>query len=198
METVLLLVIFLFSAILHEVSHGYMALALGDPTAKQAGRLTLNPISHLDVFGSLLLPFLLYMTGSRVLFGWAKPVPVDGRFLRGGRYGMLKVALAGPASNIALALAFGALTRAGLFSGAMADVMATIVYINLMLALFNLVPIPPLDGSHILFAFLPASFDSLKIFLSRYGFFLLLIFLFSGLHALSPVISFLFGVLTGK
>lgn len=198
MESVLLIAIFLFSVILHEVSHGYAALALGDPTAKQEGRLTLNPISHLDMFGSVLLPFLLYLTGSRILFGWAKPVPVDGRFLRGGRYGMLKVALAGPASNIALALAFGMLLRAGVFPGAMGEVMATVVYINLMLAVFNLLPIPPLDGSHILFAFLPASLDSVRIVLSRYGFLLLLVFLFSGIQILSPIISLLFGVLTGN
>lgn len=197
METVLLLAIFLFSVILHEVSHGYMALALGDPTAKQAGRLTLNPVSHLDMFGSILLPFLLYISGSRFLFGWAKPVPVDARFLRGGVYGMLKVALAGPVSNISLALVFGTLLRTGLFPWAMADVMAQVVYINLMLAVFNLVPIPPLDGSHILFAFLPPSLYHVKVFLARYGVFLLLAFIFFAFRALSPVISFLFGIFTG-
>lgn len=197
METIITLAIFLFSVILHEISHGYAALALGDPTAKRAGRLTLNPISHLDPFGSVLFPLLLYLTGSRILFGWAKPVPVDGSYLRGGKFGMLKVALAGPASNIALAFAFGTLIRTGIFPGAMEGVMATVVYINLMLAVFNLLPIPPLDGSHIVFAFLPSSLDAVKVFMARYGFLLLLVFLFSGLRLLSPAISLLFWIFTG-
>lgn len=152
------IVVLLFSVMLHEISHGLMALRLGDQTAKDAGRLTLNPISHLDPVGSVILPVLLVLTNSPVVLGWAKPVPYNPNALyKDFRYGPLKVALAGPLSNLALALVFGLIIRLGIdtLSPALLGLLAVIVLMNCFLAVFNLVPIPPLDGSKILSAVLP-------------------------------------------
>lgn len=153
------LAILIFSVILHEVAHGYMANRLGDPTAKLAGRLTLNPISHIDPIGSVLLPGLLLVSQSvthlPLLIGYAKPVPVNPHYLT-GKYDEAMVAFAGPGTNILLALIFGLAIR---FSdagpSALNEAFAVIVYINMLLALFNLIPIPPLDGSRVLATLLP-------------------------------------------
>lgn len=148
----------ILSVVLHEAAHGYAANALGDPTARLQGRLTLNPISHIDPLGSVILPGLLIITGSSILFGWAKPVPYNPYNLRGGRWGEALVAGAGPGVNFLLALIFGILIR---FSGALGlsatfvGLAAFIVYLNILLAIFNLIPFPPLDGSKILKALLP-------------------------------------------
>ena len=199
MEFLFLIAILIFSVVLHEVSHGVVANALGDPTAKNAGRLTLNPIPHLDPIGSILLPAVMIIFGGFII-GWAKPVPVNPLNLRDKRFGSLKVSLAGPASNLAIALVFGfALRFLPLFevNPALAAVVSTIVIINLVLAALNLLPIPPLDGSHILFAFLPPSLERLKIVLSQYGIFILLfIVFFTGILGL--IVSLLFFLLIGK
>jgi Zn-dependent protease len=175
--------------VVHEVSHGAVANSLGDPTAKNAGRLTLNPIGHIDPVGSLLLPFLLILSGGPVI-GWAKPVPVNPFMLKNQTWAPALVSLAGPGSNLLLALVFGLLVRflpletlSPLFSGA----LVSIVQLNLYLALLNLLPIPPLDGSHLLFAFLPKSFEPIKMLLARYGFFILLFLVF----LFPPFLSFL-------
>ncbi|MEK7627833.1 MAG: site-2 protease family protein [Patescibacteria group bacterium] len=153
------IVIIVFSVVIHEVSHGYMANFLGDPTARLQGRLTLNPISHLDPFGSVILPLMLSLSSSPLLFGWAKPVPYNPYNLRrGGLWSEALVAGAGPASNLAIALMFALFIRIGSNMGVSESVLALslmVVGINVMLALFNLVPIPPLDGSKILSAILP-------------------------------------------
>ena len=152
------IIILIFSVIIHEVSHGYAALYLGDVTAKYAGRLTLNPIKHIDPVGSIILPLLFAISGSGVILGWAKPVPYNPYNLRNKKWGELIVAIAGPASNILIAVIFGLLIR---FSGilglptAFVQLSISVVLINLVLAIFNLIPIPPLDGSKVLFAFLP-------------------------------------------
>ena len=151
------IVVFLFSVVIHEVSHGVMALRLGDDTAKNLGRLTLNPIPHLDPIGSILLPFLLIATGSPFVIGWAKPVPYNPMGLHKDlKYGPLKVALVGPGSNLAIAVIMGLIIRLG--SGFLNEVaialLVQIVFINVLLAVFNLIPIPPLDGSKILTLFL--------------------------------------------
>ena len=202
LEYILIIVIFIFSAILHEISHGWTANYLGDPTAKMAGRLTLNPLKHLDPFGSVILPVALILLNSRIIFGWAKPVPINPLNLRDQRYGEAKVAIAGPLANIAIAVFFGILIRilpltASSFGQNLIWVFGFIVWVNLLLAIFNLIPIPPLDGSHILFAFLPGSFGELKIALARYGFFLLLFFLFFFFSLLIPVINFFFTLIVG-
>ena len=199
---VFFIVILLFSVILHEMAHGYVALSLGDPTAKNAGRLTLNPIPHIDPIGSLLMPFLLILFHSPFLFGWAKPVPVNSYNLRDQKYGSAKVSFAGPAANFGIAIVFGLLLR--FFSAPLLTVspdlilfFRSIVELNLILGIFNLVPIPPLDGSHILFDFLPRSFSRVKQFLAQYGIFVLLFFMFFLFQFLAPPIEWLFRLLVG-
>jgi Zn-dependent protease len=146
-----------FSIVVHECAHGVAALACGDTTARDRGRLTLNPIPHVDPLGSLLLPGLLVLFHSPVVFGWAKPVPVDWASLRNPRNDPLKVALAGPASNFLLALLFAGLARLAPESGFLTPLRvmgyAGVVW-NAALGLFNLIPIPPLDGSWVLMRFL--------------------------------------------
>ncbi|MCL0089755.1 site-2 protease family protein [Dehalococcoidia bacterium] len=197
METIILIVVLIFSIVIHEVAHGTMAYHLGDPTAKYAGRLTLNPIPHLDPIGSILVPLFLIIIGSPFLFGWAKPVPFNPYNLRDQKYGSAKVALAGPASNLLVALVFGLLIR---FFPALAGfpVIGFIVLINILLAVFNLMPIPPLDGSHILFTFLPYSMWRFRVMLSRYGFVILVIFIVAGgFRLLFPLILAIYRLITG-
>ena len=154
--TVLLLII---SIILHEVAHGYAAYALGDPTAKMAGRLTLNPIPHVDLLGSVIIPAFLVLTSAGFLFGWAKPVPYNPNNLSNQRWGEAIVAFAGPGVNILLALIFSLIIR---FGDALPETFialsALVVLVNLFLALFNLIPIPPLDGYTVLRSLLPYRF----------------------------------------
>ena len=198
------LIILLFSAIVHEVAHGYAALFQGDPTAKYENRLTLNPLRHLDPFGSVILPLVLFLIHSPILFGWAKPVPFNPYNLRNKKWGEALVALAGPAVNILIALVFGLVLRFGsiymMASASLAPaviILQMIVAINILLAVFNLVPIPPLDGSKILFAFLPESAANFRRFMERYSFFLVLIFIFLLWNYLTPVISLIFYWFTG-
>lgn len=153
-DSLFVVVIIVFSAVIHEVMHGVAADKLGDPTARYAGRLTLNPIPHLDMFGSILLPAILALTNSPIFFGWAKPVPYNPYNLRPGRFSEAIVAGAGPASNLAIALLGGLAIRSGL-TGSLEPVLFLIVLVNVMLFLFNLIPVPPLDGSKVLEALLP-------------------------------------------
>lgn len=178
------LAVLLFSVIIHELSHGTVAYSLGDPTAKNAGRLTLNPIPHLDFFGSLIIPLLLLIAtmGQGPIFGWAKPVPVNPNNFKNPRWDNVKVSLAGPASNIGLAIFFGLLIRFLPLPETLISLFSIIVILNFLLALFNLVPIPPLDGSHLLFSFLPDRFWKLKAVLYQYGFFILIFFIFFGIQ----------------
>ncbi|OGZ78296.1 MAG: hypothetical protein A2528_02765 [Candidatus Staskawiczbacteria bacterium RIFOXYD2_FULL_37_9] len=200
--TIFSLVILLFSVIIHELSHGYVAYSLGDPTAKYEGRLTLNPIKHLDPFGSVILPLLLFVAGSPFLFGWAKPVPVNPYNFSDKKYGEIKVSVAGPASNFALAIFFGLLLRFVpneiIFANqGIAIALSYIVAINIWLAVFNLIPIPPLDGSWILFSFLPASMQNVKNFLRQYGIVILVLLILFGGTAWSIITSVLFQLITG-
>lgn len=201
--TIFSLVVLLFSVIIHELAHGYVAYSLGDPTAKYEGRLTLNPLKHLDPFGSVILPLLLFIAGSSVLIGWAKPVPVNPYNLRDQKWGSLKVSIAGPLSNIALAIFFGLLIRImpDTFINAVPGIFlifSFVVQINIMLALFNLIPIPPLDGSWILFNVLPQGFEKVKLFLQQYGVFILIFLIFfGGLQGISTIVEGAFHLLTG-
>ncbi len=194
-------VVFIFSVIIHEVAHGYAAYLQGDNTAKFAGRLTLNPLPHIDPFGSVLLPLILLLTGSPMIIGWAKPVPFNPYNLRNQRWGEALVAIAGPGSNLLIAVVFGVVVRFGLLgvtlTASLLQPFLYIVLINLVLATFNLVPIPPLDGSKILFSLFPASFIQIRTFYEKYGFFLLIIFVFFLWDYLSPVILREFVWLTG-
>src|ERR1700722_8544960 len=198
------LVVLLFSAILHEIAHGYMAEKLGDDTARRAGRLTLNPLVHLDPFGSVLMPLLLlWATGGAFFFASAKPVPYDPRNLENPRTGSVKIALAGPATNLALAIIFGIVVRLAVAVGASAtfiSLIAIIVYVNVILGIFNLVPIPPLDGSRVLFAILPQTPTTFRVMhsLERWGLIIVLFFAFFGFQLLVPVIGGCFTILTGQ
>jgi Zn-dependent protease len=201
MEFIFLLIVLLASVIIHEVSHGYAALFQGDRTAYYMGRLTLNPLAHLDPLGSVILPFFLYIS-SGVIFGWAKPVPYNPLALRDFRWGPVIVALAGPASNIALAVLAGGLIQvlshiSPTTFQSIIHFLAIIVRVNVVLAVFNLVPIPPLDGSKLLFAILPYSMSEVKFFLEQYGIIFLFIFILFGFHLIFPIINFLFRIITG-
>lgn len=159
-DAILSFIILIISIILHEVSHGYAANALGDPTARLSGRLTLNPVPHIDPMGSVILPALLVFSGSPVFFGWAKPVPYNPYNLTHRRWGEALVALAGSATNLLLALIFGLLVRFGLgLSPAALSFAAIIAFVNLFLGLFNLIPFPPLDGFTALRSALPWRFS---------------------------------------
>jgi len=197
-------VVLIFSAVLHEVAHGYAAEKLGDPTARDAGRLTLNPLKHLDPFGSVLMPLLLYIgSGGAFFFAAAKPVPYNPRNLTDPRSGSAKIALAGPGTNLLLAAIFGIAIRI-LSYAAVPDLLlslfAIIVYLNIVLMVFNLIPIPPLDGSRVLFALLPPSRATFRamFFLERYGLILVLLFAFFGFQYLIPLLQWLFVALTGQ
>ncbi len=194
------LIVFIFSVMIHEITHGFVAERLGDPTARLAGRLTLNPIKHIDPIGSVILPLLLMVTHSPFVFGWAKPVPYDPRNLKNPRLGGGLIAAAGPLVNLTLAAIFGLFLRFLPVSGQMVPFLALIVYVNILLAIFNLIPIPPLDGSKVLWAVLPPSLavDRFLMVLEQYGFILLLLLLVSGgLSFIVPIISSLFRLFTG-
>lgn len=173
-------VILIFSAIVHEVCHGLMAERFGDSTARDQGRITLNPIPHIDPFGSILLPLLLLFAHSPIIFGAAKPVPVNFGNLRPRKLGMILVSLAGPASNFALAILFTILIKLGLANSVAYPILIEAILVNLVLGTFNLVPIPPLDGSKILAAALPDEWMYKILSFERYGFILVLIFLYLG------------------
>jgi len=199
---IFIIVILILSVIIHELAHGYVAYSLGDPTAKYAGRLTLNPIKHIDLFGSIILPGILILSslfgGSAIIFGWAKPVPVNPYNFRDQKWGQLKVALAGPLSNMLVALCFGLAMRFIPLPSSLSLMFSIIVQLNIVLAIFNLLPIPPLDGSWVLFQFLPDQFEGVKVFLQQYGMFILLfLLLFGGLYWLTYVEGLLFGLFTG-
>lgn len=199
-EFVFQIAVLIMSVVIHEVSHGYMANYLGDPTAKLEGRLTLNPIKHLDLFGSIILPVILYITHAGFILGWAKPVPYNPYNLRPGRWSEALVAIAGPASNLILAIIFGILLRFGVangFSMGFLQITSLIVFMNLLLMVFNLVPIPPLDGSKVLFAIFPESTFKFREFFERYGFVLIIFFIFFLWKSISPLIMVLFTLITG-
>ena len=181
MEAALMAVVLLFSVIIHEVAHGYVALLNGDPTSRMLGRITLNPGPHIDPVGTILLPLLLLITHAGVLFGWAKPVPVNPLNYHNFRWGEFTVSAAGPVSNLALAVVFAWLLRLGFENPGLAQLAYFGVTINIFLALFNLIPIPPLDGSHILAILLPRDLARLYSYLQPVGFVLILILFYTGI-----------------
>lgn len=201
--TVFYIVILLFSVIIHELAHGYTADYLGDPTPRMQGRLTLNPIPHLDMFGSIILPLLLIISGVGFVVGWAKPVQYNPfNITKNRRWAAALIAIAGPLSNIMLALIFGLVLR---FAGVGLPVAATtvfsiIVLLNIVLAVFNLIPVPPLDGHHILFSFLSDTGvgGQVKAFMRRYSLILVLAVIFFVWQLLFPAVLWLFALITGS
>lgn len=203
-NSIFYILILVMSIVIHEISHGFMAEYFGDNTARNAGRLTLNPIPHIDIFGSIFLPAILILTNAGFLFGWAKPVPYNPDNLSNRKWGTFWVAAAGVLSNLMIAVVFGIIIR--LASGSAFGlalppsfyfITSAIVIVNLALAIFNLVPIPPLDGSKILFSFLPESAFSFILTLEQYSLVLLLIFIFFFSDYLYPILAFLFNLITG-
>jgi len=201
------IIVLIFSVMIHEIAHGAVALKLGDTTARDAGRLTLNPIKHIDPFGSIILPLLLSIPAlfgaPTVIFGWAKPVPYNPFNLKNPKRGAGIIGGAGPISNLLIAVIFSVLLR-GLveiegFSGTGGIILFfnIIIFINILLAIFNLMPLPPLDGSNILFSLLPRKYYFVQEFLMRYGTILLLLFIFFGFDIIFPVINGLYTFLAG-
>ena len=189
------------SVVLHELAHGYAALYFGDKTAKYAGRLTLNPLKHLDPFGSVILPFLLVLTNAPFLIGWARPVPYNPENLTNKKLGTLWVASAGILTNLSIALFFGLIIRfvgsTGLISVEFISLLSIIVLVNIVLAIFNLIPIPPLDGSKILFSLLGRNSIKIERFMERYSLFLLIFFIMFLWGNVSPLIYTIFSLITG-
>jgi Zn-dependent protease len=214
------------SAVFHEYAHGYAAHMLGDDTAKYSGRLTLNPLKHLDLVGSVILPILLIMTKAGFVIGWAKPVPYNPYNLRDQKYGNLKVALAGPGTNFLIALIFGLTARfmplalnlkqtlvvgflrgddgfllgqtQGSFLSSLFVVSIIICVINLALMIFNLIPVPPLDGSKVLMDLLPYGAREKFYRLEQYGIFIILFLLMFGFFSFVwPLIIYMFSLITG-
>lgn len=199
------ILILIFSTVVHEFSHGYMAYLQGDNTARYQGRLTLNPLKHLELFGSFILPVMSFFLGGFII-GWAKPVPYNPYNLKPQKWGLSQsigealVAFAGPLSNICLALFFGLLLRFHVlnqFGPSFVYIAATIVFINLTLATFNLIPIPPLDGSKILWGFFPNSLSEARAFLERNGLFIMIFFVFFLWQFIAPLVILEFKWVTG-
>jgi Zn-dependent protease len=203
MSPLFYIIILIFSVILHEIAHGYAALHFGDHTAEYQGRLTLNPLPHLDLYGSVILPILLLITHAPFLIGWAKPVPYNPNNFRpeARRRGEIMVASAGILTNLALVVFFSIVIRVATVVPAIPPsvitLSAVIVLVNIVLALFNLVPIPPLDGSKILFGLLGYRSYRFERLFEKYSIVVLLLFIFFLWQFITPVIFIIFRLLTG-
>ncbi|MFA6601367.1 MAG: site-2 protease family protein [Candidatus Paceibacterota bacterium] len=193
------IIILIFSVIIHEVAHGFMAEYLGDPTARLQGRLTLNPLKHLDPVGSIIVPLITSLAG--FTFGWAKPVEFNPYNLKNRRQGEFLIALAGPLSNLLLALIFGIVIRVAIGSSQISmpfvEMASYIVLINIILAVFNLIPLPPLDGSKLLFAWLPEQYGRARLIMETYAPLFILVVVFFLWQVISPVIPYIYSLITG-
>lgn len=200
-------IVLIFLVIIHEVSHGLMAYRLGDNTAKEMGRLTLNPIKHLEFFGSFLVPFLFIITGSSFILGWAKPVPFNPYNLKDPKRDGALIALAGPVSNFLIAMIFGVFVRlmvafmpiaTSLILYNIYGLFNIVIFVSVLLAFFNLIPIPPFDGSRIVLAFLHGEAERFWLRLEHYGTLLIIILLFGGmLNFLSPLVVSVYSLIAG-
>lgn len=194
------LIVLLFSIMIHEIAHGSVAYYLGDPTAKDSGRLTLNPLKHLDPFGSVLLPLILFLisAGKGPIFGWTKPVPVNPYNFRDQKWGTLKVSISGPLTNFLIAVFFSLAVRFLPLNISFLTLFSIIAFYNFAWGIFNLVPVPPLDGYHILFSLLPERLSRFKSFFQQYSLILLLIFIFFGLRLIFLGAVILYSLTSGQ
>ncbi|MFA6294850.1 MAG: site-2 protease family protein [Candidatus Paceibacterota bacterium] len=199
MLTTFSIIILIFSVIIHEVSHGFMADRLGDPTARLQGRLTLNPLKHIDPVGSILVPLVTSLAG--FTFGWAKPVEFNPYNLKNKRQGEFLIALAGPASNLLIAIIFGIIIRFSIAGAttitSFVEIASYIVVINIVLAIFNLIPLPPLDGSKLLFAWLPQQYGRIRMTMEMYAPIFIVILVVFLWQIISPIIPWVFKLITG-
>lgn len=193
--------ILMVSIIVHEVAHGLMAEHEGDPTARLQGRITLNPLKHIDWFGSVILPLGLILTHAGFILGWAKPVPYNPDNLRNGHKSIAKVSIAGIVVNLSIAIFFGLLIRFSIAAGAVShsfiDIASIIVLVNIVLALFNAIPLAPLDGFRFLSAVLPAKAQPFMRSVEQYSLPLLLLFVIFGWKVIAPFAFVLFSFVTG-
>ena len=200
-SAIISIIIFIIVIVVHECAHGYVAYLQGDNTAKDAGRLTLNPVAHADLVGTVILPLLLIFTHSPIVFGWAKPVPVNPRNFVNPRKGMLLTSLAGPVANFLLAIVFATLFKTGLFPehSIMWSFLLMGVIISLVLGVFNLIPIPPLDGANIVISLLPPEKALRFMQIERYGFIILIALLYMGLFdkVILPIVGIITRLLVG-
>lgn len=200
--TIFYLVVLIFSVIIHEVAHGLVADSLGDPTARLAGRLTLSPVPHIDPMGSVILPaIMLLASAGSFAFGWAKPVPYNPYNLKNVRVGTFLVAIAGVSANFLMAIIFGLILRfhaeLGLASGPFLEMLGIIVFVNVILGVFNLIPMPPLDGAKVLFSMLPYRFQYIHDYFERNWIIsIILVLLFAG-DVVVPIARALFQIITG-
>lgn len=196
MELIVKFIALILAVVIHEVAHGYAAYVLGDPTAKRAHRLTLNPLAHLDIFGSILLPMVLVLVNSPVLLGWAKPVPFNPGYFKNPRRGIMIVGAAGPLTNFAAAIVSAVIFR---FVAPLPQLAALFLFFfcatNLILGIFNLIPIPPLDGSRIVMGILPENLLRPYMQLESFGFIIVFGLLWLGVldYVVMPVYQFLMG-----
>ncbi len=202
MDSIFYILILIISVVAHEVAHGYVAFKFGDYTAKMAGRLTINPIPHLDLFGSIILPIILVVTNAGFLFGWAKPVPVNSANFAPGvrKRALFFVSIAGIVVNLLIAIFFSLIIRASAFfviSSSIIEISALIVFLNILLAVFNAVPVPRLDGSGILFSLLPDRFSRFEKLASAYTLPLFIIVVFFIWPVISPIVFWIFNLMTG-
>ncbi|MEK7463199.1 MAG: site-2 protease family protein [Patescibacteria group bacterium] len=201
------IIVLIFLVIIHEVAHGLMAYRLGDNTAKELGRLTLNPIKHLELFGSFLVPLLFIITNSPFILGWAKPVPFNPYNLKNPKRDGALIALAGPLSNFLIAIIFGLIVRLMVVFTPIAsspvlyniyNLLNVVIFVSVLLAFFNLIPIPPFDGSRIVFAFLSGKAERFWLQMEQYGMLLIVLLLFGGvLSFLYPLVIFVFRLIVG-
>jgi Zn-dependent protease len=192
------IIILIISIMAHEVAHGAMAYYFGDPTAKNLGRLTLNPLKHIDLFGSIILPLILVVSGTGFIFGWAKPVPYNPYNLRNRKLGEFCVSIAGVLTNSIIAIIFAVVINFASvlnLSESVTYLLQYIILVNLILGVFNLFPIPPLDGSKILFTLVPYRFEKQLIALEKYGFYILIIFIIFFGWIITDIVSWLFNLI---
>ncbi|MCC6323293.1 site-2 protease family protein [Candidatus Nomurabacteria bacterium] len=206
-DSIFYIVVLIMSIVIHEYAHGYAAYLYGDDTARFQGRLTLNPLKHLELFGSIILPLILIITKAGFVLGWAKPVPYNPDNLKGGRKANAMVAIAGILANVGIAIVFGIIIYLAPKLGITPfdpsnispffKITLSIVFLNLVLAFFNIIPIPPLDGSKVLFSYLPSRFYLVQSFLEQWGIFILLFFVLFLWKYMFPFIVLALGFLTG-